>query len=572
MTVRSGVFIKYVLKFEDAASSAGGGLAAAAAAAVGAGKLPLKVSNDVLAGDLCIDADISVKMHRWAAGAEFEITLYDLPESKAKLLKASPFARVTVSLGYFDTSVAEVLHGVCETVDTSAASEKLVTKITGRESAFFACATTCFVGPLKGDNSFADAITNLFAIAKEKLPNDFDDKTALVTNDPNDLPPGKLSNKACQGSILNSIDAIVAQANAEFFFVDKRLYVGAPVKNDKVAPAQLDYAVNLAKFDPIIKQVRRSPDCGAPDPPKPLMSEGFSFTVIGDPTMRPGQKVQVKNIDDFTGQEFRLRHVEHSFSSSQGYCCIGVATKPSADGDKARRIDQEIDSSAMSAAAGIAGRIAAQGVDNPIIEIAAVKNPGDAYVANLYYGQRPAGAETQPSVNIAVNQRDAQIYPQKPIMSAFAWRKCGLVTPVYPGMKAVVVHNRSQASDAIVAGYIWSKQPDFAPPANHAGDWWLCLPIDFDATQPPSDSTKAVNDITANNGCRVIELKGLKITVGEAGLKAVGARPTPEESDVQETCTITHASGAVITVNSSGITLSDGKLQVQLANGKLAIG
>jgi hypothetical protein len=243
----------------------------------------------------------------------------------------------------------------------------------------------------------------------------------------------------------------------------------------------------------------------------------------------------------------------------------------------------------MSAAAGIAGRIRAQAVENPIIEIAAVKSPGDAYVANLYYGQAPAGAETQPSVNIAVNQRDAQVYPQKPIMSAFAWRKCGLVTPVYPGMKAVIVHNRSQVSDAIVTGYIWSKQPDFAPPANHSGDWWLCLPIDFDATQPPKDDTKSVNDITASNGCRIIELKGLRITVGADGLKSVGTRPSPEAQDLAESCTIAHASGAVITLkkgeidvdtgsgpklslSSSGVTLSDGKLQVQLADGKLAIG
>jgi hypothetical protein len=236
-------------------------------------------------------------------------------------------------------------------------------------------------------------------------------------------------------------------------------------------------------------------------------------------------------------------------------------------------------------------RIRSQGSESPVVEVSAVKSAGDPYVASLYYGQAPAGAETQPSINMPVNQQDAQVYAQKPIMSPFAWRKCGLVTPVYPGMKAVVLHNRAQASDAMVAGYIWSKQPDLPAPANQSGDWWLCLPIDFDPTQPPSDTTNAVNDITANNGCRVIELKGLKITVGAAGLKAVGARPSPEDSNIAETCTIAHGSGAVITVkngeidvdtgikngpkltlSASGITLTDGTLNVQLANGKLAIG
>ena len=225
----------------------------------------------------------------------------------------------------------------------------------------------------------------------------------------------------------------------------------------------------------------------------------------------------------------------------------------------------------------------------PLIEVTSVKAAADAYQADLYYGQPAPSNETQPSINAAIKEQDDHVYEGKPIGSPFAWRKCGLVTPVYPGMKAVVAHNRALASDGIVTGYIWSKQPDFPPPENHAGDWWLCLPIDFDAKQPPRDSTKAVNDITASNGCRVIELKGLKIAVGTAGLKEIGKRPIPEDEKVAEACTITHASGAVITVqegeidvdtgvgpkltlSSSGITLTDGTLNVRLANGRLAIG
>ena len=182
------------------------------------------------------------------------------------------------------------------------------------------------------------------------------------------------------------------------------------------------------------------------------------------------------------------------------------------------------------------------------------------------------------------------------------------VTPVYPTMKALVAHNLGLATDGIVTGYIWSTLPDLPPPTNELGDWWLCLPIDFDAKLllPPDqtknadgtafdwkkfdwsnfDKTKAVNDLTASNGCRVIELKGLKITVGADRLKEIGTRPTPGDA---EECTIAHASGAVVTtkkaeidvdtgsgpkltLSSSGITLTDGKLNVQLANGKLAIG
>ena len=133
------------------------------------------------------------------------------------------------------------------------------------------------------------------------------------------------------------------------------------------------------------------------------------------------------------------------------------------------------------------------------------------------------------------------------------------MTPIYPGMKAVVLHNRAQASDALVAGYIWSAQPNAPPPQNKIGDWWLALPIDFNSSQPPDNSTKGVNDITANNGCRVIELKGFKITVGTGALQSVGTRPSAEDSGIPETCTIAHASGAVITIKSGEIDIDTGK-------------
>jgi len=66
--------------------------------------------------------------------------------------------------------------------------------------------------------------------------------------------------------------------------------------------------------------------------------------------------------------------------------------------------------------------------------------------------------------------------------------------PVYPGMKAVLNHNLGMKDDAMVMGFLWSEQPDIKPPGNNEGDWWLCLPIDFNGSSPPEDSTKAVND------------------------------------------------------------------------------
>src|SRR5262249_20269379 len=92
--------------------------------------------------------------------------------------------------------------------------------------------------------------------------------------------------------------------------------------------------------------------------------------------------------------------------------------------------------------------------------------------------------------------------------------------------------NLSLEDDSLVAGFIWSDRPGIDPPANEAGDWWLCLPVDYDGQNPPANDTKAANDLTANNGKRAIEVKGLKITVGGNKLGNVGARPQLGDDDV----------------------------------------
>lgn len=575
------MFIKYAVEFVEA---------------------NLTVSNDLLVGDVCIDADVAVKMSRWTTGTTFTITLYDLPEPKVKQLKdltKGAALSVKIKLGYFDTSTDLVLDGICEKINSSAAQDKLVTTIEGREKAFFACAIVRYSKSPPQDVSFAKAAADVLSVvaagssdSKLPVPPNCVDKSPQVTSD---LMSGQtLHNPSfSQKTALLVIDEIATRANAEFFIADGKVFLGSPIRYDPVVPPpQLDYAVNLAKFDPLDLKLPGSNKLNRPDPDPPKTVKAFKFTALGDPTLRPGQTVVVKNIKDYPSSanpEFRIRQIEHQFSASAGYTCVGSAAERLSDGASARAIDSAIDRDAAAAARDLTDKIRSQAFENPVVEIVSLKAAAQPYQADSYYGQPAAGSETQPSINVAIQQQNDNVYTGKPIASPFAWRKCGLVTPVYSSMKAVMLHNRALASDGVITGYLWSKQPDFPPPPNQAGDWWLCLPIDFDATQPPTDQTKAVNDLTANNGCRIIELKGLKITVGGDGLSEIGKRPTPGDAEV---CTIAHASGAAVTlkkgevdvqinadgsgpkltVNSSGITLTDGTLNVQLANGKLAIG
>jgi hypothetical protein len=121
--------------------------------------------------------------------------------------------------------------------------------------------------------------------------------------------------------------------------------------------------------------------------------------------------------------------------------------------------------------------------------------------------------------------------------------------PVYAGMKALLAHNLALQDDALVTGFIWSETPAIEPPTNKEGDWWLCLPIDFDTSKAPSDSTKATNDLIANNGKRVIEVKGLKITIGAEKLANVGTRPSEGQDDE---FLIEHKSGTTLKIAADG--------------------
>jgi hypothetical protein len=232
MSARSGVFTKYLVEFTTAAGATGGAtaVAAAAAGAIGGatGTKSLKVSNDLLVGDVCIDADVSVKMSRGTVGATFKITLYDLPEPMVKSLRETPArqASVTISLGYFDTKVQLVLDGIYEKVESSTAAEKLVTTVTGREKAFFACASTPYTSSLKDDVSFVKAAESVLSsvISNDKLPKDcVDGKPQVKAPLPTDLMhnPSFHDNN---GVALGALDKIARQAKAELLVVDKKVF------------------------------------------------------------------------------------------------------------------------------------------------------------------------------------------------------------------------------------------------------------------------------------------------------------------------------------------------------------
>lgn len=516
-----GVIIKYQLIFKEADRSV------------------LTVSNDLFKGDFIIDADITAEMMRGAVGGKFNITLYDLPLQKVKdLNKSLGKLNVVINLGYFDGSFETVMEGVVKKIRSSAEGDKLITSIHGFESGTHALLNTKY-------NDFKEiqpGVSSILAVVEKLLKKVKADEGKQIDLTPTLSIPKELElkDKMPRGeNLLEVLDDLAKQANkAELLVCDKKVWMGHRIINDTYKPPpMLQRDTNLAIFRPFTKKTPAEASPNMLDETlKAAEATGFEFTITGDPKLRPAHKV-VADIDDYgelSGEEFRVYSLVHQLTVSGGYVCKGVAIKVC----RGSICSSPESPNAETIAQNLRKKFQAESRRRPLIEIGQIKayNCGEAstpekHLSTLYFNQRFEETETQPSLRAEVDVDERQLFPNKPLVSPFAWHKCGLMVPVYPGMKALLTHNLNLQDDALVTGFIWSEKPAIEPPKNKEGDWWLCLPIDFNTANPPSDSTKAANDLTANNGKRVIEVKGLKITVGNEKLKNVGERPSEGEDD-----------------------------------------
>jgi hypothetical protein len=196
------------------------------------------------------------------------------------------------------------------------------------------------------------------------------------------------------------------------------------------------------------------------------------------------------------------------------------------------------------------------------------------HLTDLNYGQHPQSNVVAPSVASPVDH-DVKLH-SKPIAAPFAFHKVGLVTPVYPGMRAVLSHNRGLVNDAVISGWLWSEQPRYEPPANEPGDYWLALPTELGPDGLPTG--KGANDLIDAKGRRVVQVRALHVQVGGPKLPDVGARPTVPADD---TVTIEHHSGTTIKISSDGevtittdhktLTITNGQVSLKLDGAKVAV-
>jgi hypothetical protein len=169
----------------------------------------------------------------------------------------------------------------------------------------------------------------------------------------------------------------------------------------------------------------------------------------------------------------------------------------------------------------------------------------------------PDGKENS-ARRLPVRRKEPSPVPGVSYLTPFAWGKCGLVLPRYPGTRVLLDHRNGEGTDAVDVGAFWESGKG---PTSEPGDWWLILPVGVaadkrqtlpDSTSPPSEHTgKATNDLIDADGNRVITVGELTVRVGQDGLTTAGTRPA--RAGDEGSVTIEHvAGGSKIVMKSDG--------------------
>jgi hypothetical protein len=176
---------------------------------------------------------------------------------------------------------------------------------------------------------------------------------------------------------------------------------------------------------------------------------------------------------------------------------------------------------------------------------------------------------------------DIQHNPPAPVegvayASPFAWGKCGLVLPRYPGTRVVLAHRNGSSEDPIDVGALWASGHG---PESQAGDYWLILPAQVDTskraqlsdTEPANEYTgKATNDLIDADGNRIIETGELTLRVGRNDLANAGTRPARPSDD--GSITIEHHGGATIVMKQDGsVTITAKNITFDAGDGTITL-
>jgi hypothetical protein len=480
------------------------------------------------------EADVTVEMPQAGWGSNFVLNIYGLADDIFSLLDPQRTI-VHVSLGYADGSSSEVITGLLTEKRLAVASDGCFyqAELKGVDYVFdrLQYPPQNIKGykshPGKTIGQIASEICDLANVPKQ------------IKIDGPPVDPLTFDNY----TPLRALQELARRGDYVLQIKDGNVWMGALSDLGADHPA------------PIKDGATSKPVTSRGGTPSSSPSDGQDFDMAGDPTLRPNDPVT------FGTNNYRIESVTHKLTRDGGYRCVGRAL--SVDASIA---DQKMAGrpTASQVARAIHEKLSGREQIRPAISTGEVADYTEGrHTASLNIGVTPTADMSNPTVQAPLRKDPGQL-PDKPIASPFAFGPCGLVVPVYSKMRTLLAHGWNDPNDAVIDGFLWTK--DMTPPPNKPGDWWLCLPTQLDGDGLPAGAT--ADDLTTADGQRVISVKGMKITVGSGLLNQIGSRPSPGSD---ESLTITTDQGATITVQGSQIQLSDGSVTLTVGNGKVNI-
>jgi hypothetical protein len=238
------------------------------------------------------------------------------------------------------------------------------------------------------------------------------------------------------------------------------------------------------------------------------------------------------------------------------------------------------DDTAASGASANPGVEAAKAVQKIVDQVLAKREPADVgevramtvsgsaeppgQTLTVWQGLEAADGKANQARRLDIDRKSPAPLRDVAYVTPFAFGKCGLVLPRYPGTRVLMVHRHGELNDAVDVGAIWESGHG---PDSQAGDWWLILPAAIpsgnrasiaDTDTPQEPSGKATNDLIDADGNRLIEVGNFTIRVGPGKLQAPGTRPTAPASS--QLVTIEVGSATSIVIDDQGtITMKAGK-------------
>ena len=498
---------------------------------LGAPPPPVPIPTIVPVSSSFFEADIQVEMDATEGTYKFSVCIYGLGDDIYSLLIPQKTI-VHISLGYDDTSTKEVMTGLLTEKSIKAGDQWYEATLIGEDLVF-----NQLHRPLQ---KVAQPFTNLtvgeIAAAICKIadvgPQIPDNGPTLATISFTDKTP------------LEALKELAHRGGFGLQAKDGKLWMGTP---DSLGVTQATPIDDGATSRPIVPR-------GATATANPM--DGQDFDISGVPSLRPFDLVTLGTTP------FRIQSITHKLTREGGYTCCGRALSPGASNDDAQKAGRP---SAALVARQLGQNLSQRDRGRPAVDIGDVKTyTAGEHTATLNLGFDSTPDMPSPTVQSTLRDKPVALN-DKPIASPFAFDNCGLVVPVYPGMRSLLVHGWNEPEDAVLGGFVWTAA--MTPPPNEAGDWWLCLPTQLDGNGNPTGN--AVNDLISDQGQRVIQVKGMTITIGSGLLTALGSRPTP---GTDESLTIESDDNQTkITFTKGKIEMTDGQVKLTVGGGKVSI-